>query len=437
MTLLEDAVISERLAAMLARGLALPSRQRQWLRQARGYGVLLRTLDHSALMSRRLSARPAVLLARTAAGGSAAALALALRGAPQRAAQCEQLVPAASAAAAPQENYAQGFARYERAGVRRALRMLWRLLSLAVRYSPLLAGVPFALALGWLLPGIEDALWAYALRAVHASGPAYIKLAQWASSRNDLFPVKFCQTFQRLHDHCFPHSWALTEQVLRKEMGADWRERLELQPEVIGSGCIAQVYRGTIAAEPGGARVDVAVKVIHPGVESLVSVDIDIIRTAAQALSLVPALKWLSLPDVVEDFALQMFWQLDLTQEARNLARLRKNFAADKKIVIPRPFLELSTRDLLIETFQPGVPISAFIDSDACDARAAKELSSLGMNSMAKMIFIDNFVHCDLHPGNILVAGSTGSLKMVFLDAGIVKASAPRATTSARAPRSC
>ncbi|KAJ1636437.1 ABC1 family-domain-containing protein, partial [Pavlovales sp. CCMP2436] len=285
----------------------------------------------------------------------------------------------------------------------RTFRMLWRLVTLAWLYSPLFLGVPLALTLGRLFPSIDDALWAYALRAVHAAGPAYIKLAQWASSRNDLFPVKFCRTFEQLHDNCFPHAWHLTERILVKEIGAGWQQTLHLQPEVIGSGCIAQVYRGRVRSPSTGKDVDVAVKVIHPSVEALVVVDIDIMRTLAQALSLFPALKWLSLPDVVEDFALQMFWQLDLRQEALNLQRLHRNFKDDDAIVIPAPILELSSRDLLVETFQPGVPISSFILSDRCDAVARKELSRLGMNSMAKMIFIDNFVHCDLHPGNILV----------------------------------
>ena len=415
---------------LLSRAWALGPRQ-VLARPERAYRAALRVAEH-AVLARRLRAPPAGLVARVAAGAGAGAgaLALALRGSAVIA-ECE--LRAEEAALVSEVTSTQGFARYERVDLRRAVRMLLRLVSLALLYSPLALGVPLALALGGLVPALEDALWAYALRAVHMSGPAFIKLTQWASSRNDLFPVKFCQTFQQLHDHVPPHPWRLTERVLRAELGEDWGAQLQLQPDVIGSGCIAQVYRGRAVADAkSGRRVDVAVKVIHPGVEAIVEVDIDIIRTVAQVLSRIPALKWLSLPDVVEDFALQMFWQLDLRQEARNLARLHANFAKDDAIVIPEPFPRLSSRDLLVESFQPGVPISTFIDSSACDARARKELSRLGMNSMAKMIFMDNFVHCDLHPGNILVAGRSGSLRMVFLDAGIVKARARRVRTQRR-----
>lgn len=315
----------------------------------------------------------------------------------------------------------------------RLTRMIRRVLSLMLLSLPLVFGVPLALTLGRLIPLIEELCWEYALRAVHRAGPTYIKLAQWASSRSDLFPEQFCRTFERLHDSVFPHPWRDTQRILARELGPGWESELRLRPEVIGSGCIAQVYKGTLTPKrPLAASgvltgpMEVAVKVIHPGVEYMVAVDLDIMRSIARALALVPALRWLSLPDVVEDFALQMVWQLDLRQEAHNLQRLHANFSEDRGIHIPLPVMEHTSRDVLIETFEDGVPITQFIESEACCAESKKELSRLGMNSMAKMIFIDNFVHCDLHPGNILVSGTVGNLVMIYLDAGIVKVSAPR-----------
>ena len=49
----------------------------------------------------------------------------------------------------------------------------------------------------------------------------------------------------------------------------------------------------------------------------------------------------------------------------------------------------------------------------------------MGVNAFLKMVLIDNFVHGDLHPGNILVRHhgndtKSDSLQLVFLDAGLV-----------------
>ena len=49
-------------------------------------------------------------------------------------------------------------------------------------------------------------------------------------------------------------------------------------------------------------------------------------------------------------------------------------------------------------------------------------LSDMAARSMIKMIFFDNFIHGDLHPGNVMVKidERTGEPKLVFLDCGIV-----------------
>ena len=52
------------------------------------------------------------------------------------------------------------------------------------------------------------------------------------------------------------------------DAGPDWQQQIHLEADgVVGSGCIAQVYRGTVQREGSGAATEVAVKVIHPDVK--------------------------------------------------------------------------------------------------------------------------------------------------------------------------
>lgn len=116
--------------------------------------------------------------------------------------------------------------------------------------------------LGWYLQ--------LCLYCVEWSGAAVIKLMQWAGSRPDLFGQDFCAVFSRLQDDTTPHSWRHTERVMREAYGNDWQEHIRLG-QVIGSGCIGQVYEGVIKDKEGREK-RVAVKgAIHVLFKSMTS----------------------------------------------------------------------------------------------------------------------------------------------------------------------
>ncbi len=55
------------------------------------------------------------------------------------------------------------------------------------------------------------------------------------------------------------------------------------------------------------------------------------------------------------------------------------------------------------------------------DVAMKRKLARIGVDTFLKMCFNDNFVHGDLHPGNILVSEAHGEkpMRVIFLDAGI------------------
>ena len=99
------------------------------------------------------------------------------------------------------------------------------------------------------------------LVCVEYSGAAVIKLMQWAGSRPDMFGHDFCSVFSRLQDDTTPHAWRHTEKVLREAYGDEWRERITIRKDdILGSGCIGQVYKGEVLLDKDGTRKQVAVK---------------------------------------------------------------------------------------------------------------------------------------------------------------------------------
>ena len=75
------------------------------------------------------------------------------------------------------------------------------------------------------------------------------------------------QVLAKLQRRIRQHGWRQTEETLKRNFGADCLSDVfaDFEREPIGSGCCAQVYRATLAQYDG---VEVAVKVLHPNVES-------------------------------------------------------------------------------------------------------------------------------------------------------------------------
>ncbi|KAH8046296.1 kinase [Aureococcus anophagefferens] len=200
---------------------------------------------------------------------------------------------------------------------------------------------------------LVEAYWRYAIWAVETAGPTFVKLAQWASTRPDMFDAALCARFAVLHDATTPHAWAHTAEVMASAFGDDWARRVELEQETIGSGCIAQVYRGFC----DGRKV--AVKVCHPQIQEKVSADMRILAYFA---------RWLGGKELVGAFGALMRDQMDLRIEARNLERFTANFGKERDVDV---------------------------------------------------VFTHNFIHADLHPGNVLVDVDDERVRVGLLDAGL------------------
>ncbi|KAL3942172.1 MAG: hypothetical protein SGBAC_003597 [Bacillariaceae sp.] len=293
-----------------------------------------------------------------------------------------------------------------------------RLLNLGLLASPMLLLMPISK----ISTNAKDFTWKYALWGIEQAGPTWIKLVQWATTRHDLFSPEFCQYFGKLRDETEGHSWKETQRIMEKEFGAA-QDVLEMENTPIGSGCIAQVYRGRLTKSttlyPAGTKV--AIKVQHPNIWDKVCVDFYLLHKVFKWIERIPRinLEYLSLSDTIRQFRDTMLPQLDLTLEASHLTRFNKNFANDDQVGFPEPINDLTTRQVLVETFCEGIPIMEYTKPET-PKNEREQLAMLGLKTTLKMIFLHDFVHGDLHPGNILVTGKYPKLKMQLLDCGLV-----------------
>ncbi|CAD6587378.1 MAG: hypothetical protein CYPHOPRED_003903 [Cyphobasidiales sp. Tagirdzhanova-0007] len=270
----------------------------------------------------------------------------------------------------------------------------------------------------------------FLVKQMERAGPTFIKLAQWAGSRRDLFPDMLCDLFGRLHSNGKPHSLKYTKRVLEKAFKTSFDEIFtEFDEKPMGIGAIAQAYKATLnpdlvpheylqpkhmstssplplprppdrAHETVPSRA-VAIKVLHPHVEKTINRDLKIMGFFARVLNLFPGMEWLSFPQEVDVFGSMMRSQLDLTTEAKNLERFEDNFRHRTVVSFPRPLNAYTSKRVLVEEYEDAVPLKAFLREGGgpFDYRIA----SLGLDAFLEMLLLDNFVHADLHPGNIMV----------------------------------
>uniref|UniRef100_A0A8C9F3V0 AarF domain containing kinase 2 n=1 Tax=Pavo cristatus TaxID=9049 RepID=A0A8C9F3V0_PAVCR len=202
----------------------------------------------------------------------------------------------------------------------------------------------------------------------------------------------------------------------RRKSEGMWEERSEaelspfgcsLRGPVSGTPHLEQMATPLLNANPTSARhlTPVAVKVLHPGLVHQVQMDLFLMKLGSRIIGLLPGFKWLSLTEIVEEFEKLMLQQIDLHYEARNLERFHQNFLDVDFVKFPTPVLPLVTTDVLVETFEESEPISHYLHAEVA-TELRQRLAKMGMDMLLKMVFVDNFVHADLHPGNILVQGT-------------------------------
>lgn len=297
------------------------------------------------------------------------------------------------------------------------IRILLRALELLVIFIP----VGLAYPISWIGPWdphkstkLGHIFWCRLVRyLLEFAGPTFIKMGQWAGSRTDLFSPALCHELSYLHTNVKAHSWSYTKTCLLNALGVrDLSQAFETFNDTpVGVGSIAQVYNGTLSKEfaekneiPSHER-ECAIKILHPKVRDKIQRDIRIMEVFAKWINIIPNMEWLSLPDEVEQFSILMNLQLDLRIEGWNLQRFNENFKNTVLVKFPKPWMHLTSREILFEEYIDGIPMGHFLAAKPHikDQNLCKRISSPFVDAFLKMLILDDFVHADLHPGNVMV----------------------------------
>ncbi|KNH07110.1 aarf domain containing kinase 2 [Perkinsela sp. CCAP 1560/4] len=231
-------------------------------------------------------------------------------------------------------------------------------------------------------------------------GPLYVKLCQWASTRTDLIDERIISALQHTTTRSLIHSYETTLQVLQEEKLLGTKIDF-VEPAIVGSGSAAQVHCAQYI--PTGEKV--AIKVLHPQSEAAYLHDLDFFLAVSWLLD--HFYGYARFHDSALEFRQFMLSQFDMVHEAHNLKRFSRNFSGMRDVSFPKVFLDATTTRILTQEYVEGTLLSELFESQdlmqSFSSTERKTLANLGARAFFKMIFTDNFIHGDLHPGNIII----------------------------------
>lgn len=259
-------------------------------------------------------------------------------------------------------------------------------------------------------------------RLLEDLGPIFVKFGQILSVRRDLLPEALIHELSRLQDAVPPFDGHHARLIIEKAYGGPIEEHFaEFDETPLASASIAQVHCAKLHD-----GTEVIVKVVRPDIRDVIVRDVALLQfIAARAEQHWPEARRLRPMDVVEEYQATLLDELDMLREAASASQLRRNFEASELLYVPEIHWGLTRPNVLVMERIRGIPVN---DISALEAAHVdkKVLAERGVEIFFKQVFVDNFFHADMHPGNIFVEqGSPEEPRYIAVDFGIMGTLSP------------
>ncbi len=260
-------------------------------------------------------------------------------------------------------------------------------------------------------------------------GGVMIKVGQFLSSRLDVLPPEVTDTLADLQDEVPAESFDAVRACAEQELSAPLSESFAwFDPSPLAAASLGQVHRARLKGDaPEAANFrEVVVKILRPGIEKIVEVDLSALRVVGGWLMRYrPIREHADVPALLREFSATLYEEIDYRLEAQHAEAFARNFADDPQVRVPRVVLSCSTRRVLVLEDVSAIKITDYEAITAAGIDRA-EVAVKFLDVYLKQIFDDGFFHADPHPGNLFVRplaaaeGDAPRWQLTFVDFGMV-----------------
>jgi ubiquinone biosynthesis protein len=246
-------------------------------------------------------------------------------------------------------------------------------------------------------------------------GPSYVKLGQFLATRPDVVGTRLARDLESLQDKMAPFPQNQAEAVVAAALDRPLKAAFASFGPAVAAASIAQVHRAEIASSEGSRPM--AVKVLRPGVERRLRIDLATLDFAARTAERHSAeARRLRMVEAVDTLRRSVAMEMDFRLEAAAISEMAENTREDADFHVPAVDWDLTAKDVLTLEWVEATPLSnrAALEAKGFDL---PHLAHILLQSFLRQAMRDGFFHADMHPGNFFV-DDVG--RLVAVDFGIM-----------------
>jgi predicted unusual protein kinase regulating ubiquinone biosynthesis (AarF/ABC1/UbiB family) len=244
-------------------------------------------------------------------------------------------------------------------------------------------------------------------------GPTFIKVGQALSTRPDLIRKDFLEELIKLQDQLPPFDNAIAFALIERELAMPVAKAYrEISAHPVAAASLGQVYKAVLHTGE-----EVAVKVQRPNLRPVLTLDLYLLRWAAQNFGrLLPLNLGHDLTLIIDEFGCKLFEEIDYQHEGRNAEKFATNFQDTPEVKVPSIYWRYSSRKVLTLEWIHGYKLTD-VENITALGLDPNEIVKIGVTSGLQQLLEHGFFHADPHPGNLF---ATLDGRMAYIDFGMM-----------------